>query len=299
VSTSILTSLRDTGLADMSVNPERNLNAKPILMTTPDKSAASTKPFIDISGLSVEYRTLNNERVQAIKRVDLTVPEGEFCVIVGPSGCGKSTLLKVLAGLVAVSGGVTTIAGESVSAPRKDIGFVFQNATLLPWLSILDNVMLPLKVQQRPDRSNWKKRALDLLEIVGLHDFSHRYPSELSGGMQQRVGMARALAHDPSLLLMDEPFGALDALTRETMNSELQQIWMMQPKTVLFVTHSISEAVFLADRVVVMSARPGRIEAIIPIDLPRPRDIETIDSTRFADYSREVRRYLHKKEAKA
>jgi NitT/TauT family transport system ATP-binding protein len=169
---------------------------------------------------------------------------------------------------------------------------------LLPWLSILDNVMLPIKVQQRPDRGNWKKRAMDLLEIVGLNDFAHHYPSELSGGMQQRVGMARSLAHDPSLLLMDEPFGALDALTRETMNSELQRIWMMQPKTVLFVTHSISEAVFLADRVVVMSARPGRIEAVIPIDLPRPRYIETIDSSRFADYSREVRKYLHKKEVK-
>lgn len=265
-------------------------------MTSKETITRSGKPFIEIAGLSVEYRTLNHEIVRAIEHIDLTIPENEFCVIVGPSGCGKSTLLKVLAGLVSDSGGITTIAGEGVSAPRNDIGFVFQSATLLPWLSILDNVMLPLKVQQRPDRSQWKTRALDLLSLVGLKDFAYRYPSELSGGMQQRVGMARALAHDPSLLLMDEPFGALDALTRETMNSELQRIWMLQPKTVLFVTHSISEAVFLADRVVVMSARPSRIEAVIPIDLPRPRDIETIDSTRFTEYSRQVRQYLRHKD---
>jgi NitT/TauT family transport system ATP-binding protein len=273
-----------------------NAITDPLIRQTAAPSAAG-KPFIDIENLSVEYETRNNEKIRAIDRVDLKVPEGEFCVIVGPSGCGKSTLLKVLAGLVAESGGRTTIGGEAVSAPRDDIGFVFQSATLLPWLSILDNVMLPLKVQQRPDRGNWKNRALELLDIVGLKEFAGRYPSELSGGMQQRVGMARALVHNPSLLLMDEPFGALDALTRETMNSELQRIWLMRPKTVLFVTHSISEAVFLADRVIVMSARPGRIEAVIPIDLPRPRDIVTIDSGRFTEYSREVRGYLHRKDA--
>ena len=260
-----------------------------------NKPPPSGKPFIEIDNLSVEYSTRNDEKIRAIERIDLNVPEGEFCVIVGPSGCGKSTLLKVLAGLVPESGGRTTIGGENVSAPRDDIGFVFQSATLLPWLSIIDNVMLPLKVQRRADRANWKARALELLDIVGLKEFAGRYPNELSGGMQQRVGMARALVHDPSLLLMDEPFGALDALTRETMNAELQRIWTLRPKTVLFVTHSISEAVFLADRVVVMSARPGRVEAVIPIDLPRPRGVETIDSDRFTDYSRTVRGYLHRK----
>lgn len=260
--------------------------------------AATGRPFISISDLSVVYRTRSNESLIAVDKANLNVNDGEFCVIVGPSGCGKSTLLKVLAGLVTASSGQTRIGGESVAAPRDDIGFVFQSATLLPWMTILENVLLPLKVQNRPNRAGWRTHGLELLRIVGLEDFANRYPNELSGGMQQRVGMARALAHDPSLLLMDEPFGALDALTRESMNAELQRIWMLRPKTVLFVTHSISEAVFLADRIIVMSARPGRVIADIAVDLPRPRDVVTLDSQRFTEYSREVRAYLYAREAK-
>ena len=261
------------------------------------KAPAGATPFIDITALSVSYHRRGKDRFLAVENIDLAVRDGEFCVIVGPSGCGKSTLLKVLAGLVGGSGGRATIGGATVGAPRDDIGFVFQSATLLPWLTILDNVLLPLKVQQRPDRGQWAQRGMDLLSMVGLADFARSYPGELSGGMQQRVGMARALVHNPSLLLMDEPFGALDALTRETMNAELQRIWLLRPKTVLFVTHSISEAVFLADRVVVMSARPGRIIADIPVDLPRPRDIATIDTGRFGELARIVRTYLHAQEA--
>ena len=255
-----------------------------------------SSPLIQIKQLGVQYTTLNHESIQAIDRIDMALTEGEFCVIVGPSGCGKSTLLKVLAGLVPPTRGSVSLNGQIVDSTRNDIGFVFQNATLLPWLSILDNVLLPLRIQQRPDRGTWVARAHQLLEMVGLSDFASRYPSELSGGMQQRVGMARALIHDPSLLLMDEPFGALDALTRETMNSQLQSIWMKRPKTVLFVTHSISEAVFLADRILVMSPRPGKIEEIIPIDLPRPRNFQTIDSVQFTEYAKRVRGCLHSKE---
>ena len=260
--------------------------------------ARTPPPFISISDLSVVYQTRSNESLVAVDKANLNVNDGEFCVIVGPSGCGKSTLLKVLAGLVSASSGETRIGGESVAAPRDDIGFVFQSATLLPWMTILENVLLPLKVQNRPHRAGWKTHGMELLKIVGLEDFANRYPSELSGGMQQRVGMARALAHDPSLLLMDEPFGALDALTRESMNAELQRIWMLRPKTVLFVTHSISEAVFLADRIIVMSARPGRVIADIAVDLPRPRDVATLDSQRFTEYSREVRAHLYAREVK-
>ena len=264
-------------------------------VTGPPAAAPAAATSIDLEHLTVAYRTRAQERFVAVSDVSLQVREGEFCVIVGPSGCGKSTLLKVLAGLVRAEGRAS-IRGEAVGSPRDDIGFVFQSATLLPWLTVLDNVLLPLKVQRRADRAGWHDRAMGLLDVVGLRDFASSYPYELSGGMQQRVGMARALVHEPSLLLMDEPFGALDALTREQMNAELQRIWLMRPKTVLFVTHSISEAVFLADRVVVMSARPGRIVADIAVDLPRPRDVATIDGARFGEISKQVRGYLYAQE---
>ncbi|HYF20345.1 MAG TPA: ABC transporter ATP-binding protein [Ramlibacter sp.] len=254
------------------------------------------RPFVEVKGLQVNYHTRGGERLLAVGDMDFQLWDGEFCVIVGPSGCGKSTLLKVLAGLVQPTGGEGRVGTEPMGRVRDDIGFVFQSATLLPWLNILGNVLLPLRVQGRKDKHLWEAKARELLQVVGLGDFADRYPSELSGGMQQRVGMARALVHDPALLLMDEPFGALDALTRETMNAELQRIWLLQRKSVVFVTHSISEAVFLADRVIVMSARPGRVLADLRIDLPRPRDLVTIDSGRFADYSREVRSYLYRKE---
>ena len=254
-------------------------------------------PFIRLSRLSVAYGTRAGGRLLAVDAIDLDVTPGEFCVIVGPSGCGKSTLLKVLAGLVRAESGEATIAGQAAGAPREDIGYVFQSPTLLPWLTVLDNVLLPLRVQKRPGRESWAALGRELLGVVGLADFAGSYPNELSGGMQQRVGMARALVHDPSLLLMDEPFGALDALTRETMNAELQRIWLLRRKTVVFVTHSISEAVFLADRIIVMSRRPGRVLADIRVDLPRPRAIASMDSGRFTEISREVRGHLYAQEA--
>ena len=265
----------------------------------PAARAANTaaQPFVDVRGLQVNYHTRGGERLLAVGHMDFQLWDGEFCVIVGPSGCGKSTLLKVLAGLVKPTGGEGRIGTEPMGRTRDDIGFVFQSATLLPWLTVLGNVLLPLRVQGRKDKDQWEAHARELLQVVGLADFADSYPSELSGGMQQRVGMARALVHDPALLLMDEPFGALDALTRETMNAELQRIWLLKKKAVVFVTHSISEAVFLADRVIVMSARPGRVLADIRIDLPRPRDMVGIDAGRFGEYSKQVRSYLYAKEA--
>ncbi|MGE0800451.1 MAG: ABC transporter ATP-binding protein [Lautropia sp.] len=290
--------LRSVSRVDAAAAGAASAGTRAAVNAVADTSAArdAGRSFIEISDLSVTYQTRSRERFTAVTGASMTVEEGEFCVIVGPSGCGKSTLLKVLAGLVRAGGGRASIGGTTVGEPRDDIGFVFQSATLLPWLTIRDNVLLPLRVQRRPDRAQWRARADELLKTVGLAEFGDSYPSELSGGMQQRVGMARALAHDPALLLMDEPFGALDALTRETMNAELQRIWMLRPKTVLFVTHSISEAVFLADRIVVMSARPGRIIADIKVDLPRPRSVAAIDSERFMQYSREVRGHLYAQE---
>ena len=252
----------------------------------------SPTPFIAIERLSVAYATRAGTRLLAVDSIDLSVARDEFCVIVGPSGCGKSTLLKMLAGLVRFESGSAAIGGAAAGAPREDIGYVFQSPTLLPWMTVLENVLLPMRVQGRAGRERWDATARELLAMVGLTEFAGSYPGELSGGMQQRVGMARALMHDPALLLMDEPFGALDALTRESMNAELQRIWMLRPKTVLFVTHSISEAVFLADRIVVMSRRPGRVVAEIPVELPRPRSIQSVDSVRFAEISRQVRSHL-------
>ena len=181
--------------------------------------SSTSDPFIRLEKLSVSYATRAGSRLLAVDAIDLAVRTGEFCVIVGPSGCGKSTLLKVLAGLVRSESGESRIAGEKAGMPREDIGFVFQSPTLLPWLSVLDNVVLPMRVQQRAGRELWKAQARELLEVVGLAGFADSSTAQLSGGMQQRVGMARALVHDPALLLMDEPFGALDAMTRETMNA--------------------------------------------------------------------------------
>jgi NitT/TauT family transport system ATP-binding protein len=200
--------------------------------------------------------------VTALSDIDCTIGDGEFMSIVGPSGCGKSTLLKILAGLLQRSGGDALLNGTPIDGPRNDIGVVFQSPVLFPWRTVLGNVLLPVDVQKL-GREKMQQRALDLLNLVGLKDFEHRYPWELSGGMQQRVALVRALIHDPALLLMDEPFGALDALTREAMNVELQRIWMESRKTVVFITHSTSEAVFLGDRVMVMTPRPGKVEDML------------------------------------
>jgi NitT/TauT family transport system ATP-binding protein len=234
------------------------------------------------------FVTRGGEQVVAMSDVSLEVRRNEFVCLVGPSGCGKSTLLRLVAGLVAPTGGAVSIGGARVTEPRDDTGIVFQAPTLLPWASVLDNVLFPLDMMRRLDAAG-RERARDLLALVGLAGFEGKYPRELSGGMQQRAGICRALVHDPEILLMDEPFGALDALTREELTIELMRIWRERPKTILFVTHSIPEAVLLADRVVVMSPRPGRVAEVIDICLPRPRDFDMEARHEFQDATRRIR----------
>ena len=219
------------------------------------------------------FHARDGAKVNALKNVSLTIDEREFITIVGPSGCGKSTLLRLVSGLIKPTSGTVTINGSSVKEPRQDTGIVFQTPVLLPWATILDNILFPLKILDQ-DIETGIEKAHYLLQMVGLKGFEAKYPRELSGGMQQRAAICRSLIHNPNVLLMDEPFGALDALTREEMALEVLRIWTDEPKTILFVTHSITEAVLLADRVLVMSARPGRIAEIIDINLPRPRTFE-------------------------
>ena len=230
--------------------------------------------------------------IAALRDINFSVGEGEFLSIVGPSGCGKSTLLKILAGLMPASGGEARLNGTPIDGPRRDIGMVFQSPVLFPWRSVIGNALLPVDVQQL-GRGRMLDCARSLISLVGLSGFEDHYPWELSGGMQQRVALVRALVHDPALLLMDEPFGALDALTRESMNVELQRIWLDRRKTVVFVTHSTSEAVFLADRVMVMTPRPGRIGDMLTIDLPRPRTLDVMTTEAFGTYVRRIRAGLN------
>ena len=209
---------------------------------------------------------------QALSPVQLDVAEGEFIAIVGPSGCGKSTLVRLVAGLLPASGGVLEADGSAIAGPLPGLGIVFQQPVLLEWLTALGNVLF--QVEMRGYRTaDWRDRALALLAQVGLAEFAASYPHALSGGMRQRVAIARALVHEPGLLLMDEPFGALDALTREQMRIDLEALWLRRRMTTLFVTHSVDEAVLLADRVVVMSPRPGRIDRVLTVDIPRPRGL--------------------------
>jgi NitT/TauT family transport system ATP-binding protein len=242
---------------------------------------------IAVNKLRKEYET-SRGIVLALDQIDFSVDEGEFVAIVGPSGCGKSTLLKILAGLLPTTSGEVRLRDVAITGPRRDIGFVFQSPVLFPWRTVLDNVLLPVDVQ-RLGRDGNRARALDLLALVGLSGFEHRYPRELSGGMQQRVAITRSLIHNPAMLLMDEPFGALDAMTRETMNLELQRIWLERRETVLFVTHSISEAVFLADRVFVMTPRPGRLLDRIAIGIPRPRTLDVLATPEFGGIVKRIR----------
>ena len=237
------------------------------------------------------FVTRGGEHVEAIAEVSLQVARNEFVCLVGPSGCGKSTLLRLVAGLVTPTSGTVSIGGAKVTEPRDDTGIVFQAPTLLPWASILDNVLFPLDMMGRLDAAG-RSRARDLLALVGLAGFEGKYPRELSGGMQQRAGICRALVHDPDILLMDEPFGALDALTREELTIELMRICRERPKTILFVTHSIPEAALLADRVVVMSARPGRIAEIIDVPLPRPRDFDMEARSEFQAVTSRIRKLI-------
>lgn len=249
------------------------------------------RPLIQISGLTKEYESRDGSRIQALAPVDLEVPDREFVCIVGPSGCGKSTLLRLLAGTLTASAGQILLSGAPVHGPSGQVGMVFQSPSLLPWRTVEANALIPLEIQKLDSRK-YSQLSRELFDLVGLSGFRKKYPGELSGGMQQRVGLVRALIHDPSLLLMDEPFGALDAMTRETMNLELLRIWRDARKTVVLVTHSIPEAVFLADRVVVMSARPGRISEVVDIEIARPRRLEMMTSPEFGALVGRIRRHF-------
>lgn len=244
--------------------------------------------LIEISNLDKKFITMSGEQVLALTNVNLDAAHGEFISIVGPSGCGKTTLLRILAGLERQTTGTVSVGGNALTGPRDDVAVVFQAATLLPWSNVLENVLLPAKLKGRVS-AEVTDRARNLLRLVGLEDFARKYPFELSGGMQQRVAICRALIRNPSILLMDEPFGALDAMTRETMNVELMRWCAEERKTVIFITHSIPEAVLLGDRVVVMSPRPGRISETLKVDIPRPRDLKTMALPRFGELCDQVR----------
>ena len=248
--------------------------------------------YIRFEGLSKHFGD-GDTGVLALKDIDFSIEEGSFVTIVGPSGCGKSTLLRILAGLLDYSTGRVLLDGQPIRGTRRDVGVVFQGSILLPWRSILENVMLPAEVLGLPMKPA-RERAMELMHMVRLDGFEHKLPRQLSGGMQQRASIARALLHNPKFLLMDEPFGALDAMTRERMNVELQRIWMESGKTVVLITHSIPEAVFLGDKVFVMSPRPGTLERVLPIDLPRPRSMDVMSHPAFAAASASIReRFAH------
>jgi NitT/TauT family transport system ATP-binding protein len=255
-----------------------------------DTARHGAREAITIFRVEQEFQ-ISGGVVRALDGIDLSLSDGEFISVVGPSGCGKSTLMRIVAGLVNPTGGTVHIAGRLVDSPAPDVGIVFQKATLLPWRSVVGNIELQLEMRHL-QRSSRATRLRQLIELTGLQGFESALPHELSGGMQQRVALCRALIHDPTILLMDEPFGALDAMTREAMNTELQRVWMESAKTVLFITHSISEAVFLSDRVVVMTPRPGRIAEIVSVQLPRPRTFAMVGDPTFVRAMTRVREGL-------
>ena len=258
--------------------------------TSPTARAGASRggrKFIQIAEVSRVFAA-SNGTTRALDGVSLDIHTGEFVSIVGPSGCGKSTLIMLLAGLVRPSSGAIEVDGQTIAGPQTNLGIVFQNPVLLAWRSALDNVLLQIEMRGLNTRG-YRDRALALLASVGLDGFEQRLPHELSGGMRQRVAVCRALIHDPPLLLMDEPFGALDALTRDQISLDIQGLCSRDSKTVIFITHSIEEAVFLSDRVVVMTPRPGRIDDIISIDLPRPRSLAVREERRFVEYTHAIR----------
>lgn len=262
------------------------------MLTSPireaDRLATPDRTLITIENVEKKFATHSGEIVTALAKVNLDIKENEFVSVVGPSGCGKTTLLRILAGLASVTSGTVKCDGEILRGPRPDVGIVFQQALLLPWNTVLDNVLLSPHLKK--DRSDaTRRRAERWLDFMGLTDFAKKYPFELSGGMQQRVAICRALMREPKVLLMDEPFGALDAMTRELLNVELMRVCSEEKKTVLFITHSIPEAVLLGDRVVVMSPRPGRISEIINIDIARPRSLKTMADARFGEICDRIR----------
>lgn len=245
---------------------------RPVLAGAPDADPGERAVAISLSGVSKVFRK-GASATTALEEMTLEIAAGEFVAIVGPSGCGKSTLMRIVAGLIPATTGDVEVAGRRVNGPETDLGIVFQTPILLDWRSVIGNVLLQLELRGVDPRP-YEQRARALLAAVGLGDFAEASPRELSGGMKQRAAIVRALVHDPPLLMMDEPFGALDALTREQMRIDLENLWLSSRKTVLFITHSIDEAVLLADRVIVMSPRPGRIETVVEPDLPRPRGLD-------------------------
>ncbi|WP_326835269.1 ABC transporter ATP-binding protein [Amycolatopsis rhabdoformis] len=255
-------------------------------MTTGPNSAA-----LALRGVEKIYPGKRGGEVVALSGIDLAIEDGEFVSIVGPSGCGKSTLLKIVLGETAPTAGRVEF-GENPAAGRHRLGMVFQKPLLLPWRTVRQNLLLSQDLNGKPRSPESVERATGMLAMLGLADFGDRYPQELSGGMQQRVGIGRALLHDPRILMMDEPFGALDAMTRDQLGMDLLKIWERDRKTVVFVTHSIPEAVLLSDRIVVMSPRPGRIDEIIEVGLPRPRRLEDINTARFGEIAAHIRRLL-------
>ena len=250
----------------------------------PSPPETSANPALVVQDVNLVFP----DGLHVLSDVSFSVDFEEFVCVLGPSGSGKSTLLRVLAGLLPPTGGKVFYEHEQQRGPRREVGFVFQKANLMPWRTVLENIMLPLELQQVPTQEA-RSQAQDLVNLVGLEGFEHTLPRDLSGGMAQRVAIARALVHDPRILLLDEPFGALDALTRERMGAELLRIWQARRKTVIMVTHAIHEAVFLADRVLVFSPRPGNIHLDLPIYLPRPRLEEMRYTQAFGDLARQLR----------
>jgi NitT/TauT family transport system ATP-binding protein len=260
---------------------------KPDMSFSSAPTAKASETFVEIRHVDKIYKAKRGN-VTALKDVSIDIAKSEFLSVLGPSGCGKSTLLRCLAGLDDISAGSLTIGGAPVRGPLDGLGVVFQRDVLFEWRNVLDNVLLPIEIT-KGDKEAWRPKAMKLLDLLGLTGFHNSNPWELSGGMRQRVSICRALLTNPNLLLMDEPFGALDAITRDELNLELQRIWMADTKTVFFVTHSIAEAVFLGDRVVVMAPSPGKVEEIIDIDLPRPRDLNIRETPKFGQYVGHIR----------
>jgi NitT/TauT family transport system ATP-binding protein len=250
--------------------------------------------FVDVA---MRFPTRRGE-VRALERITLTVPDGQFACIVGPSGCGKSTLLSVAAGLITPTEGEVLVDGKPTDSPGADRGMVFQSYSLYPWLSVRRNIEFGLEVKRTP-RAERTRQSSELIRLMKLDGFAEAYPKALSGGMKQRVAIARALANDPQVLLMDEPFGALDALTRQIMQEMLTDLWQRYRKTVLFVTHDIDEAIFLGDVIYIMTNRPGRIRTTLAVDLPRPRNFEMVRSPRFAELRNQVVGVIHEESMKA
>lgn len=253
---------------------------------------------VDIDSVVKVFRR-NKLAIHALSETSVAFNEGEFVSLIGPSGCGKSTLLKLIAGLDTPTSGEIRVGGEVVRKPLAKASVAFQKPTLLPWRNVLDNILLPVEIRDGRPSAKDREYAKQLIEMMGLQDFAAHYPKELSGGMEQRAAIARSLVTRPELLLMDEPFGALDEFTREDLNEELLRLWEAEPKTVVFVTHSISEAVFLSDRIMVMSARPGRIADVIEVDLPRPRTAEVRTSPEFNELVRQGRLSLEAAKAQS